>query len=295
MTGKSAFYIVDVFAPVKYSGNQLAVVTDGDVFTDSEMQKIAREMNFSETTFLLPGRKENTFNVRIFTPFREVAFAGHPVLGTAFVIQHELLEIPLEMITLNVPAGKIPVSFLDDEREGPVVWMKQNAPQFGRIFDPGSIAPVIGLTTTEIDGRFPIQEVSTGLPFIIIPLKSLDSVKRARINFKVYEDFIDKTEAKALFIFSPETYEKATDLNARMFADYYGVPEDPATGSANGCLAAYLVKHLYFNSNRINCRVEQGYEIMRPSLLMIKASDKGGEIEVFVGGGVKMVAKGELL
>jgi len=140
-----------------------------------------------------------------------------------------------------------------------------------------------------------VQEISTGLPFIIVPLKNLNALKKAQIKKEAYFRLIENTDAKAILIFSPQTYKKENDLNVRVFADYYGVPEDPATGSANGCLAGYLVKYRYFENNRIDIRVEQGYEIGRPSLLFLKAEEKEDKINVSVGGKVIMTAKGELV
>ena len=154
---------------------------------------------------------------------------------------------------------------------------------------------MLNIGTEDIDPRFPVQEVTTGLPFIIVPLKGMAAVKKARIDLSRYTELIIQTRAKAVFIFSPETYGEDNDINARMFADYYGIPEDPATGSANGCLAAYLVKHRYFGSATINVRVEQGYEMGRPSILHLRAEEKDDSIEVKIGGKVIMVAKGVLL
>jgi trans-2,3-dihydro-3-hydroxyanthranilate isomerase len=146
-----------------------------------------------------------------------------------------------------------------------------------------------------VDKKFPIEEVSTGMPFIIVPLKTLEALKTSRVHQDKLSDLTRDTEAKALLLFCPETYSCQNDLNVRVFAGYYGVPEDPATGSANGCLAGYLVKHRYFDTSRVNIRVEQGYEMGRPSLLLLDAEDKAGVISIFVGGRVIFVAKGELV
>ena len=153
----------------------------------------------------------------------------------------------------------------------------------------------MGLDANEIDDRFPIQTVSTGLPTIIVPVKTLKSVKRANVVNRKYLDFTSNIEAKTLLIFCPETYNKQNDLNVRFFAGRYGIPEDPATGSGNGCLAGYLVKHRYFGKERINLKVEQGYELGRPSLLLLKAEKKSKAIVVDVGGKVITVAKGVLV
>ena len=295
MTGNT-FYILDVFAEEKYTGNQLAVVLMKNKLTDADMQKIAKEFNFSETTFILSHKSVNNgYNVRIFTPEREVPFAGHPTLGTAYVIQKEVIKNPVDTVTLNLKVGQTPVKLNYKDGRIERLTMKQMEPVFGRIFYREQISKILNIDASEIDNRFPVQEVSTGLPFIIVPLKSLNAIKMAKIEKEKYFELIKNTEAKAIFIFCPETYKKKNHLNARMFAPFYGIEEDPATGSANGCLAGYLVKHGYFGKNNINVKVEQGYEIGRPSLLFLKAKRDGDKIEIHVGGKVIEVAKGVLL
>ena len=293
---KFIFYIVDVFAEEKYAGNQLAVVRDAKALSDDEMQRIAKEMNYSETTFILSDdKRDGGYDVRIFTPMKELPFAGHPTLGTAYVIEEEIVKEPSETVVLNLKIGQIPVTFSRSDERGDVLWMKQLQPKFGRTFDAELISQILSLEPEKIDNKFPIQDVSTGVPCIIVPLRTIDAIKRARIARDKYFEFIKDKQAKGILIFCPETYNNENDLNVRFFADYYGVPEDPATGSANGCLAGYLVKHRYFGKDQINVRVEQGYEIGRPSLLLLKAEGKEGKIDVYVGGRVVMIAKGELV
>ena len=288
---KMNYSIVEVFAEGKYTGNPLAVFKNAGNISDSEMQQIAKEINYSETTFILSNSKNNGgFDVRIFTPNEEVPFAGHPTLGTAYIIQNEVLKETVENLILNFKGGQILVSFNPQEE---VLWMQQNEPTFGQILDPNKVSEVLNIDNEYIDNRFPIQEVSTGLPVIIVPLKSLEAVKKVRINKEKYFELIEHTDAKAIMVFSPEAYHSENDLNVRDFADYYGIPEDAATGSANGCLAAYLVKYQYFKKSEINIRVEQGYEIERPSLLFLKADDDNGKINVNVGGKVVKIAQGE--
>ncbi|MDI6904609.1 MAG: PhzF family phenazine biosynthesis protein [Candidatus Bathyarchaeia archaeon] len=290
------FYVVDVFAERRYTGNQLAVFRRARALPDTEMQRIAKEMNFSETTFILSDEKRNGgYGVRIFTPETELPFAGHPTLGTAYVIQREIVKEPVEIIILNLKVGQIPVTFSYSGKDADILWMKQIQPTFGQTFDTESISQVLSLDAKDTDNRFPIQDVSTGVPSIIVPLKTLGAVKRARIDRDKYFKFIKDKQAKTILVFCPETYNKENDLNVRFFADYYGVPEDSATGSANGCLAGYLVKHCYFGKDQINIRVEQGYEIGRPSLLLLKAENREGKIDVYVGGRVVMIAKGEFV
>lgn len=288
------FYIVDVFAREKYAGNPLAVVLDGETLTTEQMQAIAREMNYSETTFIVSGENRNGgYDVRIFTPTQELPFAGHPTLGTAYIIGREILgEFPDE-VKLNLGVGQISVT--GDGSQADCLWMQQNPPSFGRTLSPGDLAPVLNVQPEAIDTRFPIQEVSTGIPFLIVPLNHLLEVRGIKIERDRYFRLIEGTDAKSIFVFCPETYEPENDLNARMFADYLGVPEDPATGSANGCLAGYLVEHAYFGKDEVSVRVEQGYEILRPSLLLLEAKKLPQTIQVRVGGRVIPVAVGELI
>ena len=173
--------------------------------------------------------------------------------------------------------------------------MKQKDPTFGLTIEPAPISRVLGIKESDIDDRFTIQEVSTGLPFMIVPLKDLDAVKRAKVNTDECFRLVENTQAKMILVFCPKTYNQGNDLNVRVFCDYYDISEDPATGSGNGCLAGYLVKNRYFGEDKIDIRVEQGHEIGRPSLLYLRAEQKEGVIDVFVGGKVVMVAKGQLL
>jgi trans-2,3-dihydro-3-hydroxyanthranilate isomerase len=289
---KLPFYIVDVFAEKKYAGNQLAVFRRAEWISGEEMQKIARETNFSETTFILHDRQhEDGFDVRIFTPKEEVPFAGHPTLGTAHVIHSEILKGKNEALTLNLKVGRIPVTFTKDG----YCWMKQIEPEFGKQHDAKTVTAILGLAADDIDGRFPIQEISTGLPFYIVPLKTLASLKKARIDRDKYFSLIKDSWAKGILVFCPQAHEAGNDISVRVFVDYFGVPEDPATGSGNGCLAGYLVRHRYFGKDSIDIRSEQGYEIGRPSLLLLKAEAAGSGIAISVGGRALIVARGEFI
>jgi trans-2,3-dihydro-3-hydroxyanthranilate isomerase len=284
----SKFYIVDVFAEQKYSGNQLAVFRNAANLSTDEMQTIALEMHFSETTFILSDEpRDGGYDVRIFTPGEEVPFAGHPTLGTASVIRQEIVGQPVEQVILNLQIGQIPVTF-----DGDILWMRQVAPQFGQALDASQLAPVLNLDENDFDSRFPIEEVSTGLPHIIVPLKMMDGLKRAHVDRERYFALIKDLWAKAIMIFCPGGYNAEQALGVRMFADCFGIAEDPATGSGSGCLAGYLVKQRYFGANEINIRTGQGYEVNRPSTLYLRAADRGDDIEVYVGGKVVKVAEG---
>jgi trans-2,3-dihydro-3-hydroxyanthranilate isomerase len=290
------FFIVDVFAERKYAGNQLAVFAQAGHISAAQMQKMAKEMNYSETTFILSSEPRNGgYDARIFTPDREIPFAGHPTLGTAFIVQQEIIGQPVEKVILNLKVGQIPVAFSYTQGEPDQLQMKQKEPAFGSKLGADSIAEVLGLEEKELDDHFPVEEVSTGLPFVIVPLKTLDSLKRIQIDRNRCYRLTETLNAKAFLAFCPQTHHEHNDLCVRVFADYYGVPEDPATGSANGCLAGYLVKHGYFGKNSIDIRIEQGYEIGRPSLLLLKAQERQKAIEVFVAGKVIKIARGEFV
>jgi trans-2,3-dihydro-3-hydroxyanthranilate isomerase len=282
------FYIVDVFAEERYAGNQLAVVRGGADLPDETLQKIALEMNYSETTFILSDEEtEGGYDVRIFTPGDEVPFAGHPTLGTAYVIRHEILASPVESVTLNLNAGEIPVSF------GEVLWMRQLPPTFGKVLDSALVARTLNLESADLDDHYPVQEVSTGLPALIVPLRDLDALRRCKVDWERYTEVA--SPGKNLYVFCPESHDDGPgNLSARMFANDLGVPEDPATGSAAGCLAAYLLEHGYLGTGSVDVRVEQGYEIGRPSLLYLQAAKDGDQTTIHVGGKVQMVARGEL-
>ncbi|NMC34263.1 MAG: PhzF family phenazine biosynthesis protein [Veillonellaceae bacterium] len=286
------FSIVDVFTEKKFAGNQLAVFRNAGNLSGEEMQKIAREINFSETTFILSNdQNRGGYDVRIFTPMEEVPFAGHPTLGTAHIINSQLMDGKADTVVLNLQVGQIPVTFSPDGYS----WMRQIQPVFGPQHSRELFTEILNLDSTDLDQRFPVEEVSTGLPFFIVPLVNLSALQKARVNRELYLETIAHTDSKGILIFSPESHEPGNDISVRVFVDYFGVPEDPATGSGNGCLAGYLVKNMYFGSNSIDIRSEQGYEIGRPSLLLLKASQDGTHIHIQVGGKSVTVARGEFI
>jgi trans-2,3-dihydro-3-hydroxyanthranilate isomerase len=289
MVATTRFFITDVFGEEKYSGNPLATFIDSDGIGAAEMQKIAREINFSETTFITSRGVRDVYDVRIFTPTAEVEFAGHPTLGTAFVIREAIVRAPVERVVLNLLAGRVPVDFQPDG----LLWMRQAEPRFGKTLDPAVLADVLGLDVTEIDSAWPIVELSTGFPHIIVPLKTQAALKRARVHKERYFSLVADAWAKLLLVFAPEAYTATQALAVRVFADYYGIAEDAATGSGNGCLAAYLARHRYFADAKVNITVGQGYEMQRPSTLALFAVDRGDGITVKVGGRVIRVAEGQ--
>jgi len=284
------YMIVDVFCERKFKGNQLAVFLDAGSLRTDGMQALAREMNFSESTFILDSKpNDRGWPVRIFTPRTEVPFAGHPTLGTSWVIAHEFLETRPATLVLDLQAGPIPVRF-----ENELMWMTQNQPEFMDGPPAGQVAAALGLEEADIDPYFPVQRVSTGLPFLLVPVVSLEAVQRARVDAQAYDELCEQ-DHKAIFFFCRETVDPSNGVHARMFADAFGVPEDPATGSANGCLAAWLVRHRYFDTGEIDLTVEQGVEMGRSSRLHLRAGENDGTFSIQVGGRVIPVAEGRLL
>ena len=290
-----SFHLVDVFAELKYSGNQLAVIQNAADLTTTEMQQIANETHFSETTFILNDKpRDGGYDVRIFAPQQEVPFAGHPTLGTAYIIKNFIAEGTPDTVILNLGVGQIPVSFQKNSAGQEVLWMRQKPPVFLERFSVEELVTVLQLSPSDFDGRFPIQEVSTGMPFMIVPLKTLDAVRRAHVNVDVLKKIADRVHG-GILIFSPQTYQPENNLNVRVFVDLFGIPEDPATGSGNGCLAGYLLHYRYFGTDKVDARVEQGFEINRSSILLVKACKGEEEIEILVGGKVQLVACGTLI
>jgi trans-2,3-dihydro-3-hydroxyanthranilate isomerase len=290
MNEKLQFYMTDVFAQQKYSGNQLMTFLDAAHVPGEVMQKMAREINFSETTFILSREpRDGGYDVRIFTPGSEVDFAGHPTLGTAYIIRKHIIEQPVKEVVLNLKVGQVPVFFPNGSG---AMWMHQVEPIFGKPIETGFMAQVLDLNEEDFDSRFPIEPVSTGLPFNIVPLKNMDALKRAATVKKYYDQMCETSMAKGIVVFCPGGYSEEQDLAVRVFVDYYGIPEDPATGSGTGCLGGYLVKHRYFGKADIDIKTGQGYEIGRPSLLSLKAREEAGHIKIEVGGEVISVAEG---
>lgn len=288
------FYIVDVFAESKLSGNQLAVFRDCSKLETEKMQRIAQEMHYSETTFITSEEpRDGGYDVRVFTPAYELPFAGHPTLGTAYIVQSQVIGKPVEKVVLNMKVGQIPVTFSYRNGGADILWMRQKPPTFGKSFNRDRIARILGLDVSDIDSKFPISLVSTGVPFVIVPVTGLKAIKRINVDQPSLAKLLKETDSTVILVFSPETYSKENDLNVRVLGLVNNIPEDPATGSGNGCLAAYLVKQRYFGKDEIDIRVEQGYEINRRSLLLLRAKKASNAIEVNVGGKVQFIAKGE--
>lgn len=283
------YYITDVFAIGKYSGNQLATFIVDKKLDTATMQKIAQEVNYSETTFITSDKQKNKgYDVRIFTPKAEIDFAGHPTLGTAFII-NEFIELKKrKLIKLNLKVGQISVEIRKN-----MYWMKQVQPKFSEPMDANYMAKMLNLNYDDIDLEFPILGVTTGLPFTIIPLKSKSALLKCKLDLTMYDEFIKHNWAKGVMVFCRSGYTELQNLSTRVFVPWLGITEDPATGSAAGCLAAYLLKNNFYGTSFISISIGQGYEINRPSDLSIQASIDKDVYSIEVGGDIEMIASGE--
>ena len=286
------FVHLDVFTSQPLEGNQLAVFTDARGLSDEEMQSLAREMNLAETTFVLPRdaatERSEGHKVRIFTVNEELPFAGHPTLGTSWYLQQ---QSGANEVTLDLKVGKIPVRF--ESRDGLLFGeMRQAEPQFGRTHPHGTIASVLHIPLHELDENLPVQTVSTGMPFTIVPFRSLRTLQEFRIGWNQMESYLATIGNPAFFYFvCQETVNPGATLHARMIF-YNG--EDPATGSAAGCCTAWAVKYGVLASDAQGL-IEQGIEIRRPSAIFIRATKSDHSVtNVRVGGNVVHVIDGEV-
>ena len=290
------FYIVDVFAEQSYSGNQLAVVIGERLPSGDSMQKIAAEMNFSETTFVSPVPEENGgYRVRIFTPSKEIAFAGHPILGTAQVIRDHVVSETCAHIKLNLSESQVSVTFKISDAGKEVVWFLAPDMSLGQISAIEPVAAALGISADDIETRTPIQVVSAGTSAMMIPLCSLDALCKSRLNLEKYSSMLADGFPPLTYLFTQQTHDSKNDLCVRFFFDAHGVREDPATGNGAAFLGAYLLEHQYFPESDLSIRIEQGYEVRRPSLIMLRARMLAGTHEVYVGGHVVSTVEGRLL
>jgi trans-2,3-dihydro-3-hydroxyanthranilate isomerase len=273
------YTLVDVFTDRKFGGNQLAVFTDGRGIPSETMQAVAKELMIAETTFVLPKETDGDHKVRIFTPGKELPFAGHPTVGTTWVVSGGTDGT----VRLELGVGTIVVTV-----KGGFVEMEQPFPTFGpEVEDLGVVAHSLSLVVEDIVATSPVQQVSSGVPFTFVRVRDLEAIQRARPQRSVVRT--------AVYMFTTETVEPGSDLHARMFAgEALGIGEDPATGSAQGPLAAYCVKYgILPAGTEVRMRTEQGFELGRRSLLDTRLSMRGSEITaVHTGGNVVDVGGG---
>src|SRR5579872_1049709 len=286
------FVQVDVFTARPLEGNSLAVFFDGRGLSDDEMQALAREMNLSETTFILPREssveRERGVRVRIFTVQEELPFAGHPTLGTAFQLRG---SSGAREVVLDLNAGRIPVRFEDKPGQPVFGEMTQVNPKFGVRHDREAVTRAAGLRDGDIDPSLPIQTISTGMPFTVVPIRGLEIIRRLRVDLSNSAEYLERSGGKFFYFVSRETVDPTARLHARMLF-YNG--EDPATGSAAGCAAAWMVAHGIARAEE-RVMIEQGVEMKRPSRIFVCASRQDdGVVNVRVGGNVVEVLRGEI-
>ena len=300
------FVQVDVFTPRPFGGNPLAVFHQAGGLTAEEMQQLAMEMNLSETTFVLPSRvPEADFKVRIFTPTAELPFAGHPVVGTHWVLAHlgrvDLRE-PVTTVRFELGVGVLPADLhVVGDRVERVV-MTQDRPTFHAVLeDVGELIAALGLSSEAItETGLPVQVVSTGIPQMMVPVRRLVEVQRLAsdlLDVATLTRVCRTAGTDCVMVFSLETESSEATVHTRMFAPSLGVPEDPATGSANGALGAYLVRHRAVPVTEPTTYItsEQGLELGRPSTLYVEVDSRGEEVAgVRVGGQVVAIAEGEV-
>jgi trans-2,3-dihydro-3-hydroxyanthranilate isomerase len=301
---KLRYQLVDVFTDRAFGGNPLAVFPDARDLTPTQMQAIARELNLSETAFVLPPTdSRNDYRVRIFTPAVELPMAGHPTIGTAFVLALEDMIGCCEAVTtlqLEEGVGVIPVQITWHCDAPASIQMSQPLPIFGPQFtDVGVIAAMLSIEERAIrETELPMEVVSCGVPFLFVPVRRLQDAQRIQFRRDVWERTLKDFVAPHVFVFTPETENRVATIHSRMFAPAMGISEDPATGAASGPLGCYLVRHKVIvaaANGAIEFVSEQGIEIGRPSFIRVRIDLHAQEIVgVSVGGTCYSVGQGYL-
>ena len=292
---KYPFFQVDVFTNRPFGGNPLAVIMGAEGLTSETMQKIAKEMNLSEITFILPpGKFPADFSIRIFTPEKELSFAGHPTLGTAHILR-ETGKVPSSdnLMKLAMKAGIVTVTQKNKEN---LLFMTQPLPEFQLpLIYAADISDVLGIPKSSINScSYPIQIVSTGLPVLIVPIISLDALKKIEIDISRMKHVLAPLDTDMIYAFTQETIHSNASVHSRAFAPALGISEDPATGSAAGAMGAYLCKNnLVSKCASKNIYIEQGYQMGRPSSLHVEVEQENNEIKsIRVGGKSVTVIEG---
>ena len=280
------FYIVDVFAEKKYAGNQLAVFLADEKLSDIKMQEIAREINFAESTFVTAiDSKRKTATIRIFTPQQEMQFAGHPIIGTSWVLMNKIFENYPQNIALSVPIGEIPV-----RQEKDLTWLQAAQPTFLKTFIAEDFISFTNLSSADLTTQFPIQEVTTGSAFVMVAVntvKALENLILDQVKMEAWLRSNCKTNHRAIYFFCLE----ATRLTSRMLCiENNQLIEDAATGSASSCLQAFLLK---YHASEIKIINYQGDFINRPSQIYFDGKHSDNHFTIQIGGQTKFIANGE--
>ncbi len=290
---RATYYLLDVFTDSKYGGNPLAIFPDSRNIDPQEMQSIASELNLSETVFLYPKTKDGVFPMRIFTPKSELPTAGHPSIGAGFFLSRESTTVgnqPIEIV-LQQKVGNIKVDVTHRHNVPNMATMYQILPTFGKTIEGRrAICDLLSLKEEDLL-PFPIQVVSCGVPYILVPVETLAAVEKIQFKLEKWQELSSALDGFSIYAFTTETVNASSDLHGRMFAPDIGILEDPATGSANGPLACYCLEYGIKSGLLVS---EQGFEMGRPSLLHIEARKEEGKFkEVKVAGKSVFVGKGE--
>ncbi|MBK6264561.1 PhzF family phenazine biosynthesis protein [Marivirga sp. S37H4] len=298
MQQKATYYLLDVFTNQPFGGNPLAVFPNADGFTGEQMQKLTKELNLSESVFLLkPTHPDADLRMRIYTPGMELPTAGHPTIGTAFLLLEEKLIVPKKtnQITLEQSIGNIQVNFQKDHDSFVNIMMQQPLPKFEQTFkDKKLVASLLSIEENEIEREFPCRIVNCGNPFLIIPVRQLRTMERLKLNHDLFYQILDEIKITGIMAFSLETTSADTLTHSRMFAPHLGMIEDPATGSAHGPLAAYLFNYQMAEMKQLVIG-EQGIEMGRPARINMQIEQEGGKIsKVLIGGESVIMGKGEI-
>lgn len=282
---KLNYHLVDVFTNRAFGGNQLAVFTDAGELPVELMQAIARELNLSETTFVSTAEDAaNDFRVRIFTPMAELPMAGHPTVGTAYVLAREgIIARSATATKVIFEEGVGPITVTVNFKDGLPDWieMQQPLPVFGpRLTEIEAVAEMLSIAPEAITATgLPVEVVSCGVPFLFVPLKNLDAIRRVSFRLDVWERTLREVVPPEVFVFTEEVENPGSRVHSRMFAPAFGISEDPATGGASGPLGCYLVRNGVLNAEpSVELISEQGIEMNRPSFIKIGIEQAQGEI-----------------
>ncbi len=284
------FFQIDVFTDQPLCGNPLAVFPEATGLDSALMQSIASEMNLSETTFVFPPSAANAdYDVRIFTPAKEIPFGGHPTLGTAEILKHLAGTTAPSSFTFNMGVGLVPVVWEDGS-----CFMTQPEPEISPPLEKSAhVTEALGVSQKSLHPTLPVQPVSTGFPALMIPLVELESVKNISLNLPVLKTVLSHLDLA--YVFCMDTDDRTCQVHARSFAPFIGISEDPATGSVAGALGAYLLHHEVFGFEKLSIGIEQGVEMGRRSEIKVSACRQDGKIQdVRVGGKSRIVIEGKL-
>ena len=296
-----SFLHYDVFTNEPLTGNQLAVFLDGHGLAADRMQALAREMNFAESTFILPAETPGTdVRMRIFTPATEMPMAGHPTIGSTFALAHtDVIRPGASRFVFGLGVGPIPVDLEWEEGRLRFAWMTQLTPVFGPALDArDAVARAIGLDAGDLVADLPVQQVSCGVPFLIVSIRSREAVDRALSDASAFRRLTASTGIDLpIFFFALSPPGSPETVYSRMFAPEFGIVEDPATGGASGPLGCYLVRHRLASGDAAQRIISlQGVAMGRPSRIHVSIASRAGEIvEVKVGGHAVLVGRGEVL